>query len=713
MKSAIVPLTLAFILLSFTSTRAAVPQVMNYQGRVAVNGTNYHGSGSFKFALVSGGGGTYWSNDGTPGGEPTNAVSLTVTRGLFSLGLGDTNLVNMVALPSSIFTNAAVYVRVWFNDGGGFQQLSPDQRVSSVGYAMRADDLATAIAATKIIGTAATLTGDQAFDGSIRITQGTPVSIGHVDNGGTARDVYVSDGYAYLANDADGLRIYDITDPANPTNVANISDGDTALGIHVSGAYAYLANRDDGLRIYDISDPANPTNIAQIDNGGRAYDVYVSGQHAYLANDSDGLRIYDVSDPANPINIANVDNGGYADSIYVYGAYAYLANWSDGLRIYDISDPANPTNIAHINSGAEAAGIHVHGSHAYLANSLGGLRIYNVSDPANPTNVAHIDDGGSADDIHVFGSYACLANGSDGLRLYDISDPTSPASLGVIDDGATADSVFVVGNHAYLANAGDGLRVYRLNGLSTPGAHVGALAADTVRVLNDVTVAGNIDVAGGLTVSRGFSAHGNSSVNGDVSVIGGLSVGGAFSVDGALSVNGKISGVQSPAAGTDAANKAYADSVVGASTTVVAVTAHAAKILLGGTGVDILPLGPYVEFEPNTTGNVEIQIPITLPIVQNGIPRKLQSFEILYVVDNAASYIDTVLVGQNNGSGGTSQLILDVTARSNTTWTSYQVVDPTPNTVNNAACMSVVMKFANTGSAHSIKIGSIELTLVP
>jgi hypothetical protein len=32
-----------------------VPQLLNYQGRIAVNGTNFTGTGQFKFALVDGG----------------------------------------------------------------------------------------------------------------------------------------------------------------------------------------------------------------------------------------------------------------------------------------------------------------------------------------------------------------------------------------------------------------------------------------------------------------------------------------------------------------------------------------------------------------------------------------------------------------------------------------------------------------------------------
>jgi hypothetical protein len=76
---------------------------------------NFDGSGSFKFALVLGEGPTLlWKNDGSVGNtEPATAVSLTVTKGLYSLLLGDTSLgVGMTAIPNSVFTNPDVRLRV-------------------------------------------------------------------------------------------------------------------------------------------------------------------------------------------------------------------------------------------------------------------------------------------------------------------------------------------------------------------------------------------------------------------------------------------------------------------------------------------------------------------------------------------------------------------------------------------------------------------------
>src|SRR5205823_3724786 len=113
------PLVSTFVLFSAT-LHAQVPSLIHYQGRIAVNTTNFDGSGQFKFSLVnSNGTATFWSNDGSGagGGQPTAAVSLTVTKGLYAVLLGDTTLANMTAVPAALFTNSDVRLRVWFNDG--------------------------------------------------------------------------------------------------------------------------------------------------------------------------------------------------------------------------------------------------------------------------------------------------------------------------------------------------------------------------------------------------------------------------------------------------------------------------------------------------------------------------------------------------------------------------------------------------------------------
>lgn len=139
MKTTRIPLCaviLLSVILAFQYSSGEVPGIINYQGRVAVNGTNFDGTGEFRFALVNTDASeTYWSND-----IPANKVELTVTKGLYSVLLGDTDITHMAnAISSSVFTNTDVRLRVWFNDGvNGEQLLIPDQRLASAPYALQA-----------------------------------------------------------------------------------------------------------------------------------------------------------------------------------------------------------------------------------------------------------------------------------------------------------------------------------------------------------------------------------------------------------------------------------------------------------------------------------------------------------------------------------------------------------------------------------------------
>ena len=159
------PLRLGLVALFLTTTLPAqVPQIVNYQGRVAVGAVNFNGSGAFKFALVNAAGTTtFWSNDRTSvaGSQPTAAVALTVTKGLYSVLLGDTR---MSGIPATVWTNADVRLRVWFNDGAnGSRLLSPDQRLAPNGYLPNG-----AVTSPKIAAGAAVLSltgGDDATPG--------------------------------------------------------------------------------------------------------------------------------------------------------------------------------------------------------------------------------------------------------------------------------------------------------------------------------------------------------------------------------------------------------------------------------------------------------------------------------------------------------------------------------------------------------------------
>ncbi len=139
------------VLLSTLNGAATIPLVVNHQGRLSVGTTPFEGMGTFRFALVDSISGlNLWTSDGSGIGTsqpPAAPVSLVVTKGVYSVGLGNTAIPGMAPLPSDIFNNTGVVLRVWFDDGvNGSQYLTPDQPLNSTAYAfhtLKAEDADT------------------------------------------------------------------------------------------------------------------------------------------------------------------------------------------------------------------------------------------------------------------------------------------------------------------------------------------------------------------------------------------------------------------------------------------------------------------------------------------------------------------------------------------------------------------------------------------
>jgi hypothetical protein len=315
------------------------------------------------------------------------------------------------------------------------------------------------------------------------------VRVGQVypGGGGMARGVTVAGDYAFLANNEDGLRVYNVADPAQPREVYHFQNPPDAVSAYsravcVSGRYAYLANGFDGLRIFDMADPTNAVNVGHVSTGGFAVNVAVSGNYAYLADG--GLSIFDVSNPASAVLLAQTNNGGNASSIALAGPYAYLANDSDGLRVYDMSNPSQPINVGHTNISKDvstengAVAIALAGHYAYVAHESWGLQLYDLSEPATPAWVNGLSFGSTADGVAVSeqGRYAFVACYPDGLHMCDVSAPDNIQSVCTTYDPEFPYGVAVQGNYVYVADGLRGLRVY----LAVPQLQIAPTGTNTV-----------------------------------------------------------------------------------------------------------------------------------------------------------------------------------------------------------------------------------------
>jgi len=312
---------------------------------------------------------------------------------------------------------------------------------------------------------------------------------GSCDTPGDAWAVAVAGDYAYVADAFSGLRVIDISDPANPVLAGSCDTPDRARGVAISGDHAYVADEDSGLQVIDISDPTNPVSAGSYDTPGAALAVAVAGDYAYMADwGSGGLQVIDISDPTAPGYAGSYDSPGSAYDVAIAGDYAYLADGAPGLQVIDISDPTSPALVGSYNTPGNALAVALAGDYAYVADYTSGLRVIDISDPTTPVSAGSCDTPSEARGVVIAGDYAYVADHNSGLQAMDISDPTSPVSAGSCDTPGLAYGVVIAGDYAYVADLSSGLQVVRVSDSVDP---VSAGSCSTSDVGSDVAISGD------------------------------------------------------------------------------------------------------------------------------------------------------------------------------------------------------------------------------
>jgi hypothetical protein len=359
-----------------------------------------------------------------------------------------------------------------------------------------------------------------------------PLHIGWYRARGHAQSVALSGDYAYLADGPAGLHIMDIRDPRNLVRVGGPNGGYPVSGIGprydfwahavaISGNYAFVAAGRAGLKVIDISVPANPKEVAEVPHplpqGGGIWSVAVAGRYAYAAGSIGGgmgyskfVTVYDISNPSNPVAVGEYErfwsfvgfsirllNHEYEplwDKVAVSGQYAYFliqaaAISRNGLDIIDISDPSNPVLMGHYSEIGTAQCVEIYGNHVYLAYGEDGLHIVDVSAPANPRLVGSYKPEipgpngqvlrTSVRSVAVSGNRAYVtgiwidedARGAF-LHVLDISDPAQPRRSGSCEKiGYGWRGLALKENYAFVAAGDWGLDVVRINSVE-PLLHI-------------------------------------------------------------------------------------------------------------------------------------------------------------------------------------------------------------------------------------------------
>ncbi|GEM_PF-4089465 len=329
---------------------------------------------------------------------------------------------------------------------------------------------------------------------------------------GQVQAVQVQGKYAYVGLDKE-LLIMDISNPTSPLTVSQtpIPANPIIEDIQVVGNIAYIATGWNGLRLMDISQPANPRELSFVAINDYAYRVVISGTRAYLADGDKGLRIFDIATAQSPQQLGEYDTHGTAKDLVLVGNQAYIADGDRGVQVIDVTDPTHPTLKQSYSSPMAARRIAISNSTLYMANELDNGLI--IAPLTNITQSTFYAMSAKPQDMSLVGNLLYVATEGGGLWVFDVTTPMTPTELGYYNTNGqtcrydTTESslchLVVTRSDVYLTGGNNGLLVLRYEGIgSSP-----VLKVAPTKLPFEATQGGDNPISQSLTISN--DSHGD------------------------------------------------------------------------------------------------------------------------------------------------------------------------------------------------------------
>jgi len=262
---------------------------------------------------------------------------------------------------------------------------------------------------------------------------------------------YVASGY--------GVRIMDITDPANPFETTHLPTDGLAKSVAVSGDYLFVCDYFNALVVYDITDPYDPVWVDELPLIGGLRSVCPYGNYLYVAAENYGVQIVDWSVPSNLQLVDNLYTGGETFQANTFDHWLYVSMGTAGMGVYDITDPVNPQEEFLWDTwGGKSLGACLFPTQdaLTLADYDNGVYILDLTYPWIPTWIATVSESSFvATHVAKLGTVGACSYQGQGIQTFNLSGNV----LDYLDLGIVTLGVFDVGNYLYVAAGDSGMLV--------------------------------------------------------------------------------------------------------------------------------------------------------------------------------------------------------------------------------------------------------------
>jgi hypothetical protein len=266
------------------------------------------------------------------------------------------------------------------------------------------------------------------------------------------------DGLLYLANGLDGVRIARVGDNGTLDWIGHVQTAQ-ARDVALAGANLVIADGPGGLKVADVSDPANPKIVGRHESPYFMSAVAVRDGHAYCAGGLGGVEVVDVSQPRQPSLVWRQDCSEVR-GIDVDDRFLYFSDGNVGFHIYALAKDG-PVPISTLDTPGWNCDCLVAKNTAYLADGGAGIVIVDVGNRKKPRTLGSLSINALTSVVYVFNNTLFAAAHTKGIAAVDVSSPKNPTVAAWYKTADDERGVFADGNFVYAASGSGGVYVLR------------------------------------------------------------------------------------------------------------------------------------------------------------------------------------------------------------------------------------------------------------
>jgi len=271
---------------------------------------------------------------------------------------------------------------------------------------------------------------------------------------------------AYLAADAAGLRVFNISNTCPPVEVAHYTPTNMvgrAVDVAAWGSNALVAFEYGGVHLIELTSTNVPV-LRQVLEGpgeeGAATAVAASGDLALLTAGLETVHLFALRGGGQSVWLSTYATGdpgsSYVHLVRVFGNLAFCACarslTGNEVQIVDISDPAVPRRLAAVRTAGACVGVAARGPNLFLLDEMALLYAYSLADPTHPQPRGTNAFQGAGTSVFADDTFVYVTASLSGLVILPNppGDGTPPLHAFQVND---ARAVFAAGSRLAVADA--------------------------------------------------------------------------------------------------------------------------------------------------------------------------------------------------------------------------------------------------------------------